>query len=420
MAIENPFGANSVGRNPSAAELLHALKNTAYTCASINAAICANHPPKLYVRTRSHQSAPKCFVGDRRKTMESQQSEQVHEVIDHPVMNLLGTVNPEMNGYDLLELTTMYQECIGSAFWKIETDAMGVPSMIWPLASQCTTPRRSLTSSDAVDYYEFRGSAGMQLIPPSEVIHFRYTNPRDPFGFGLSPMRAAFDQLCLDSDFVAFKNSIWTNKGLPGVVISPKEVISQAERERIEEEWQQRFSKGGQGKAYVSESALDVNLIDLSLGDLATLAEQAFSKEQIANAFGVPLAMLTKETNLANLQASLAQHAILTIRPRLKRRDEKLNERLIPFYDDSHRLFFASDDPADMASDSRLAEEKSDLETGVRTINEVRASRGLDPVAWGHTPWLPLTKAPTNLIGREQYAPQTGTNADPERNNNAT
>ena len=69
------------------------------------------------------------------------------------------------------------------------------------------------------------------------------------------------------------------------------------------------------------------------------------TKDEIANAFGVPLAFLTTETNLANLQAAMQQHSSLAIRPRLQRRDEKINEQLIPLYDPTHRLFVASDDP---------------------------------------------------------------------------
>src|SRR5215467_2312711 len=38
-------------RNPTPNELMAELKNTAFTCATINAAVCAAFPPKLYVAT---------------------------------------------------------------------------------------------------------------------------------------------------------------------------------------------------------------------------------------------------------------------------------------------------------------------------------------------------------------------------------
>src|SRR5947209_8001834 len=49
-------------REPTQKQLLEELKNTAWSCASINAAICASFPPKLYVTTGRGQPAPKCLT----------------------------------------------------------------------------------------------------------------------------------------------------------------------------------------------------------------------------------------------------------------------------------------------------------------------------------------------------------------------
>jgi phage portal protein BeeE len=81
------------------------------------------------------------------------------------------------------------------------------------------------------------------------------------------------------------------------------------------------------------------------LGDPSSLLEAAATRDDIANAFGIPLAFLTKETNLANLRAAERQHLAKSIRPRLRRRDEKLNEQLLPRFDKSQKLFLATPDP---------------------------------------------------------------------------
>src|SRR5262249_4255653 len=49
-------------RQPSANDLLAQLKGTAWTCASINAAVCASFPPRLYVATHDGQPRPKCLT----------------------------------------------------------------------------------------------------------------------------------------------------------------------------------------------------------------------------------------------------------------------------------------------------------------------------------------------------------------------
>src|SRR5437016_1252669 len=115
-------------REPTALDLLGELKNTAWTCASVNSAVCASYPPKLYL--------------------------EVH----------------------------------GSAFWLLQTNPMlGIPEQIWILPTQNVRIVREPNSKQLVDYYEYRGGAEPTRYRPDQIIHFRFPNPRDPYTSGLSP-----------------------------------------------------------------------------------------------------------------------------------------------------------------------------------------------------------------------------------------
>jgi HK97 family phage portal protein len=382
-------------RSPTASDLLAELKNTAYACASLNASVCASYAPRLYVCTRRTDPEPRCLTRalaprERRALGERlalKASDRVEEVPEHPLLDLLRAVNPTHNAHDLWELTTLYQEVHGSAYWYLVLGPLGVPESIWVLPSQHVRALREEGSSELVDGYEVRTRAGEVRLKAREVIHFRYPDPRDPYGCGLSPLRAAYEHVSLASEFLAYKRSVWGNNALPSVILSPGQILTPEEKDRLEAAWNQKFARGGNGRVLVAESSLRVDLVNPALGDLAALAEAGATKDEIANAFGVPLALLTTETNLANLQAALQQHAALTIRPRLRRRDEKINEQLIPLYDPSGRLFVASDDPAPANQEQQRQQEETDLRWGVRTINEVRAERGLPPVEWGERPF---------------------------------
>jgi hypothetical protein len=170
------------------------------------------------------------------------------------------------------------------------------------------------------------------------------------------------------------------------------------------------FRRGGSGRVVVAESALKVQLLHQSMGDLATLAEMGATKELIANAFHCPIAFFTTQTNLANLLASKSQHMDQAVSPRLERRDEKLNAQLIPLYDPTGRLFLASEDPVPVDQNLTVQQQQTDMKYGVVTINEVRSERGLLPVPWGDVPWLPLnwdrTDAPWRRRNRK---PRRGT-----------
>jgi HK97 family phage portal protein len=391
-------------RPPTPAEALAELRSTAWACASLNAAVCASFPPKLYAGTRPGEQSPRCLTRPLSRAQErglraaphllahTRAVDHIEEVTDHPLLSLLEQVNPVHNSFDLWELTTLYQEVVGSAYWLLDLDPLGVPRAIWPLPAQNVTPARAPNSPNLVDAYVYRTGSAEQRFDPGRVIAFRYPDPRDPYARGLAPLTACFEQVRLSGDFTAFKRGKFENHALPDAIVSPEEVLGEEERDRLETQWNARFRRGG-GRVVVAESALRVQLLAHSLGDVAALADLRATREDIAACFHVPLAFLTTETNLANLQAAEHQHMAKAVRPRLRRRDEKLNEQLVPLFDPGRRLFLASEDPVPADRDLSARERELDLKYGVVTVNEVRNERGLPPVPWGNTPFVPRSGA---------------------------
>ena len=298
------------------------MKNTAWTCASINAAVCASFPPRLYITTTPDQPRPKCLtkapppaVGRRLRSAphlsaRTRSAERIEEATDHPLLALLAHANPVMNAFDLWELTTLYQEVHGSAYWFLDAGPLGAPRQIWMLPSQNVTPRREPNSPNLVDYYLYRTGTREQRFRPDQVIHFRYPDPRDPYTGGLSPLRACYEQARRRHQRVrrVQTGAKFDNHAIPDAIVSPDEVIGEEERDRLEAQWNSRFRKGGGGKVVVAESALRVQLLAHSMGDLAALADMKATKEDVCNAFHVPISFLSSETNLANLQAAEHQH----------------------------------------------------------------------------------------------------------------
>ena len=114
-------------REPTPNELLAELKGTAWTCASLNAAVCAAYPPRLYVATGYNQPTARCLTRALDPDTETRlrslplppritKANRLEEVVEHPLLTLLGQVNPIHNAFDLWELTTLYQEVHGSAY----------------------------------------------------------------------------------------------------------------------------------------------------------------------------------------------------------------------------------------------------------------------------------------------------------------
>jgi HK97 family phage portal protein len=396
-------------REPSANELMAELKNTAWTCATLNAATCAAYTPSLYIVTRHNQPAPKCAVKALRPEVEERlrsdpriqsrvkHAARIEEVTSHPILDILGHPNQWHSAFDLWELTTLYQEVHGAAYWYVQPGPLGVPQAVWILPAQNVTPKRNPDSPNMVDYYQYRTGAKEQHFPPDQIVQFRYPDPRNPYAAGMAPLRACFEQVSILADYAALRQSKLDNSAIPDALVSPTEVIGEEERDRLEAQWNQKFRRGGSGRVMVAESGMKVQLLTHSLGDIAALADCKATKEDVANAFHVPLAFFTTQTNLANLMASESQHMSQAIAPRLTRRDETLNNSLLPKYDIQGRLFLSSENPVPLDQDATLYQQELDLKYGVVSINEIRGGRGLPPVPWGEKPWLPGRWVPTDV-----------------------
>ncbi len=410
-------------RNPTPNELLAELKNTAWACASLNASTCASYPPSLYVVTRHNEPEPKCQTKALRPETEQKlranprlaarlkSAAKIEEVTRHPLLDLLSRPNPWHSSFDLWELTTLYLEVHGEAYWYLEEGIFNVPASLWILPAQNVRPKREPNSPNMVDYYRYQNGSHKQDFTPDQIIQFRYPDPRDPYAAGLAPLRACYEQVSILSDYAALRQSKLDNSAIPDVVLSPDEVIGEEERDRLETQWNQKFRRGGAGRALVAESGMKVSLLSHSLGDLAALADCKATKEDVANSFHVPLAFFTTQTNLANLQASISQHMSQAISPRLTRRDETLNACLVPLYDPTGRLFLSSEDPVPVDQQASILQTGQDLQYGVLSINEIRGGRGLPPAGWGDVPWLPTRWAPTDVA---RVFPGEGTIAKPQ------
>ncbi|MGF1580374.1 MAG: phage portal protein, partial [Gemmataceae bacterium] len=226
-------------REPTKRELLGELKNIAYTCVSINAAVCATHAPKLYVMTRPGDPEPKCQTKSvpngsfwhhiNTKSLGC----HVQQVVEHPLITLMNQVNEVHNSFDLWELTQTYLETMGCAYWWIEKGMFGTPRQIYPLAPHLVHPRRERGSRRIVDYYEYHGREAATKFHPDEVIAFRFPDLRDPYTQGYPPLRAAYEQIALNSEYTASRRAIYDNVGIPSAIVSPGEVMGPEEKDRL-------------------------------------------------------------------------------------------------------------------------------------------------------------------------------------------
>ncbi len=404
---------------PTKKQLIDAYRGAVYACANINATAFAAVPLRLYVTVGRGQPEPKCphapvtksrsqWLRCNKSTARRTAGLEIREVTDHPMLDLLELVSDELDGYQLAELTDLYQEIVGTAYWWLPKNALGVPGMLWVLLPQLTEPIRN-KNGDIIKY-KYGWGNGAKELPADEVVSFKFPNLEDPYGEGISPARALWMSLSIQNRQYGYMSSVLDNRARADMMFSVQDGISEEEALRMEEAIYKKLRKRRSGGILVLPENVRGVPLQFPPKDLEMLAMHGVTKVDLANGYNVPMSLLeTKEVPRANVDGGLYQHAKFAVLPRCRRHEMKLNQRVCPMFDS--RLFVAFDNPVpeDHKMDADIRE--IDLRTGHKTINETRIEDGLEPVEWGDRPWLPMA---VSQVGAGSGAPASPFRQDDE------
>lgn len=305
-------------------------------------------------------------------------SKNIVEITEHPVLDLLAKVNDGMNYVDFVEVIQNYLGLIGNSYVKIEKDEDGMPTELNPLRSENVVPVVDPTFYGHFESYKYELPRKKIIkYKPEEIIHFlNYVPGSNLIGRGEL-------EICLSAQeryiyYDAFEKFLNRNFGRPDYIIAFKHQLKKKDMEEAYRQFNQRFQGvTNVGKPMITSGDLNVIPLGFSPKDMQNQFGRESSVLEIINAFGVPEALV--KLNAANLASSLtAQNIFLkfTIFPKMAKFLEKLNEQLVPLYDDNLFLWFEDELSSDPA-----VEDKGVLEAfaaGVITKEEAREKLGYD------------------------------------------
>lgn len=398
---------------PSDNELLNSYRNIAFVCANLNARSTAACNIRLYATSGQDDARPTKMARPISKHLErsirqsvpkTAKALHIDEVVDHPLLTLLNTANSVMNRFEVLELTSIYLDIIGRAYWYFPQQVLGAPTEFWVLPTNCVTPVVDDTQLiPKIIRYDYRRGSNVFKLPPESIIDFRGLNPESPYAKGLSSLFAGMETFRLVERDIAMAASIMENRGRPDLFIAPKDPgdsIGLPEAQRMEKTFLSRFRRGRTGGLFVSRFPITVQNGSQTSKDIEGLARNQAAKVAVANCFDVPIALLeAKEINRATLEAAMVQHARYGVIPRITRIVEKLNQNLVPLFNDRLFLWFDNPVPEDEERNAKIRE--SNITTAFRTINEERERVEENPVSWGDDPWVKGKWSALNDLGEE-------------------
>ena len=404
-------------------------KSWIYAAVNLNATAVASIPLRLYTRkltsplfrTRPVPPHRKRYLtgrtehGPHRDTQSKivEFGDDFEEVTDrHPVLDLIRTVNPWYNGFDLLQLLVTYLDLTGNAYWHPVIGSLGVPDELWPMPSQwvqVVPDRETFIAS----YVYGRSRENQQTFTPDEVIHFRTANPsNEGLWYGLGKVEAGWDAVALNVEVHQLDRSFAGNRARPDYIAlcKPGTTTDQLDRfERAVEGKLRGVDKSGKFLAITTDITLQP--LTFSPQDITGREDNV---EEIAAVFGVPVSLLkANDPNLASASVGYASWKSNTILPLARLIEQKLNEQLLPMFGIEDDAILAFDNPVPQDRQFDLTKGTGLVGSGIRTINEERALRGDEPIEGGDVPRI--SGVPLDSIGQPNPMLSPFTMRQPER-----
>lgn len=326
------------------------------------------------------------------KKLRSGSENSFKEITVHPILDLLDRVNPFITFVDLIKITQTYKDLCGEAFWWIIKANDGTPLEIYPFIRpdlmEVATSREEFISG-----YVYNEPGTGQQIPfdPSEIIHFKYFNPTNPYR-GYSPIKAAEVEVSTYNELSEWNWRFFKNNAKPSGVIEFAGTIKQDQIERIKTQWAHkhqgvenahRLAVLGNGATYkeigFSQKEMDFQML------------KNLSRDDILACMGVPLAVISPNESINRATADVARDVFWdeVVLPLMDEIVLALNEFLLPMYNDDTLIFDKMNTSRENV-DQKLATYANGIANGWLSPNEVRQSEKLEPYENGDNLYLPF------------------------------
>ena len=310
-----------------------------------------------------------------------------YEFVDfnNPILQLLNQVNPDMNGFDLLQLLFVYIQLTGNAYLHVVTDDQGVPSQLYIMPSQWTSIITDKQSSEfLIDGYLYGANQNKINFFRDEVIHFKLPNPSSLY-YGKSKIEPIWDAININQYSHDYKNSVYNNQGRPDYVILIKNVTDKTKINRFQNKMN-NYLQGAKKAGKMIAVSGDVEFKALNFPPREVAFDEKLVIEEISSALGVPVDKLRQTSpTRANSQQANTGWARDCLYPLLKIVEEKLNEKLIPLFGAENDAILVFSNPVPEDNEFILRRNVQLVRTGIMTTNEARKTQGLEDIEAGDT-----------------------------------
>lgn len=240
---------------------------------------------------------------------------------------------------------------------------------------------------------------GTQPIVRENLVWFKFVNPADPNGLGVSVAQSLAFHIKLLNEIDRLSYEYFRNGAVPLGLIKVSTPMEKASLEKEREKFHATFGRGNRFQWFITTSGVTLETVNaqLRLGDLPEIRRTL--REEILSALNVPPAVLGfyEYANYANAREQTKIFWRETVIPLLTLIAETINSQYLSQIKST--LWCEFDLTSVPYTKERLDEVASSLrvlvESGIITINEAREILGFnEPLGWGDTWWGSLNTVP--------------------------
>ena len=303
--------------------------------------------------------------------------------------------NPMMSAQSLWEQVTVNRLMLGNGFVYIERDELGEPKYLW--LAECGGYNLG-TNTYVVTYMGDKGIVKNKIAPREDVLHFPNTY-RERNGFwGISPLRFAFDTLSLikTEDRLALETAAKGGR-IKGIISEKQPTQGQGtlafgllNPEQVNNTAQEMQRKFYSGEDIVSMHGLEsFQNLSLSAQDMQMIELLGMSHDDVARFYATPRPLLMMDTNshYTTYTNATMEYLSRTIAPDGAEMEAECFRKFLSIYDYGQHRFHLCEQPLlRMDKETQAKVDMLNLQTGAKTINEVRAEHDMPAVENGDEP----------------------------------
>ena len=301
--------------------------------------------------------------------------------------------NPMMSAQSMWEQVTINRLMLGNGFIYIERDELGEPARLW--LAECGGYNLG-TRTYTITYMSDLGIVKNKIVSADDILHFPNTY-RERNGFwGISTLRFAIDTLSLNKTLRQQALETAAKGGRMKLIIGEDTsktvspiaagLFDKQEMEKYADEVNQRIYQ----KDVIALRALDkVQNISMTAAEMQAIEQTGMTDDDVARFYATPRPLLMMDTNshYTTYTNATMEYLSRTIAPDGAEMEAECFRKFLSIYDFGQHRFHLCEQPLlRMDKETQAKVDMLNLQTGAKTINEVRAEHDMPAVENGDEP----------------------------------